>query len=423
MNKKTLSQWLVHLETAHSKGLIDMGLERITQVKNAMNLTPNCPVITVGGTNGKGSTCAFLSQIYTEAGYTVGTLTSPHLLTFNERIAINCQPVSDETIIAAFERIEAARGNISLTYFEFNTLAAVDIFRLHDVDVMILEVGLGGRLDAVNIFDTDCAITTSVDLDHQAFLGNTIEQVAHEKAGIFRANKPAICGQNPLPQSLVQHAQKIGAKLLTVQQDFVYQDQRTQWQYQFSGSLKTLSKPTLQGDYQLNNAACTLTAIECLRDQLPVSEAAINAGLQNARNIGRFQIMQQKPLVIMDVGHNPHAARALKRSLKTHAVSGKSCAVFSILADKDSDSVLEILRDEFDEWYIAPLHLQRGMTQAELANKLVTHQIQNVHAFDSVQAAYQAAFSESEENDRIVVFGSFHTVSETITLFKQGVAA
>lgn len=203
-----------------------MGLERITQVKNAMNLTPNCPVITVGGTNGKGSTCAFLSQIYTEAGYTVGTLTSPHLLTFNERIAINCQPVSDETIIAAFERIEAARGNISLTYFEFNTLAAVDIFRLHDVDVMILEVGLGGRLDAVNIFDTDCAITTSVDLDHQAFLGDTIEQVAHEKAGIFRANKPAICGQNPPPQSLVQHAQKIAAKLLTVQQDFVYQDQK-----------------------------------------------------------------------------------------------------------------------------------------------------------------------------------------------------
>ena len=206
MQHKTLSQWLAHLETAHSGGLIDMGLTRVSRVRDAMRLYPACPVITVGRTNGKGSVCAFLSRILTEAGYKVGTLTSPHLLRFNERIAVNCEPVSDSEIVAAFERIEAARGSVSLTYFEFNTLAAVDIFSRRKTDVMVLEVGLGGRLDAVNIFDADCAVITSVDLDHQAFLGDTVEQVAYEKAGIFRPRRPAVCGQNPVPDSMARHA-------------------------------------------------------------------------------------------------------------------------------------------------------------------------------------------------------------------------
>ena len=242
MQSKTLSQWLAHLETAHPT-TIDMGLTRVTQVKNAMDLAPSCPVITVGGTNGKGSTCAFLSHIYAAAGYKVGTLTSPHLLRFNERIAINSQPVSDEDIVAAFERIEAARGDVSLTYFEFNTLAAVDIFRLHQVDVMILEVGLGGRLDAVNAFDADCAIVTSVDLEHQAYLGDTVEQIAKEKAGIFRAGKPAIFGQDPAPHSLGQHAKNIGAKLLQLNHQFSYLTRIDSWQWQANnGSLKSICR-------------------------------------------------------------------------------------------------------------------------------------------------------------------------------------
>ena len=197
--QKSLNDWLSHLETAHSQGLIDMGLARVGEVKHRMGLQPTCPVVVVAGTNGKGSVCAFLTQIYKQAGFKVGTLTSPHLLRFNERIALNGQPVDDDSIVAAFERIEAARGEISLTYFEFNTLAAVDIFIQAQVDVMILDVGLGGRLDAVNVFDADVAVVTSVDLDHQAFLGDTIEQVGFEKAGVFRTGKPAICGQKPPP--------------------------------------------------------------------------------------------------------------------------------------------------------------------------------------------------------------------------------
>ena len=196
---KTLQDWLSYLETAHSSGLIDMGLERVGEVKKRMNLVPQCPVVVVAGTNGKGSVCAYLSHIYKEAGFKVGTLTSPHLLRYNERIAINTQPVSDDLIVSSFERIEAARGEISLTYFEFNALAAIDIFMRENVDVMILEVGLGGRLDAVNVFDGDCSVVTSVDLDHQAFLGDTVEQVGFEKAGVFRSGKPAVCGQNPAP--------------------------------------------------------------------------------------------------------------------------------------------------------------------------------------------------------------------------------
>ena len=411
MQTKTLPQWLAHLETAHHTP-IDMGLERVTQVKNAMNLAPACPVITVGGTNGKGSTCAFLSHIYAAAGYKVGTLTSPHLLRFNERIAINNQPVSDEEIVEAFERIEAARGDISLTYFEFNTLAAVDIFGQHQVDVMILEVGLGGRLDAVNIFDTDCAIVTSVDLDHQDYLGDSIEQIGKEKAGIFRAGKPAIFGQDPAPHSLGQHAKNIGAKLLQLNHQFSYIARIDSWQWQANnGSLKIdLPLPALQGAFQLNNAACAVAAVQIMRQQLPVSQEALAQGIAQAQNRARFQIIQQQPEIILDVAHNPHAARALASSL--NALPAKlTLAVFSILADKDSDSVISILRDSIDEWFIAPLDLPRGMTLTALTAKLKKHDIKAIHPHNTIQAAYTAALSQVTENDRIIVFGSFHTVA------------
>ena len=414
MPNKTLPQWLAHLETAHPT-TIDMGLTRVTEVKNAMNLVPSCPVIIVGGTNGKGSTCAFLSHIYAAAGYKVGTLTSPHLLRFNERIAINNQPVSDEDIVAAFERIEAARGDVSLTYFEFNTLAAVDIFRLHQVDVMILEVGLGGRLDAVNAFDADCAIVTSVDLEHQTYLGDTVEQIAKEKAGIFRAGKPAIFGQDPAPHSLGQHAKNIGAKLLQLNHQFSYIARIDSWQWQANnGSLKIdLPLPALQGAFQLNNAACAVAAVQIMRQQLPVSNEALAQGIAQAQNTARFQIIQQQPEIILDVAHNPHAARALASSLNALPAK-RTIAVFSILADKDSDAVINTLQGSIDEWYIAPLDLPRGMTLTALTAKLKKHNIQAIHPYNTIQAAYTAALSQVTENDRIIVFGSFHTVAEVL---------
>lgn len=424
---KTLNDWLSHLETAHSAGLIDMGLSRVGEVKAAMNLNPQCPVIVVAGTNGKGSVCAFLTQIYKQAGFKVGTLTSPHLLKFNERIAVNAEPVSDETIVASFERIEAARGDISLTYFEFNTLAAVDIFMREQVDVMVLEVGLGGRLDAVNIFDADCAVVTSIDLDHQSFLGDTIEQVGYEKAGVFRSGKPAICGQNPPPESLRRHAENIGAELLLIKRDFDFSKlEQQQWSFHFhpqsgqvfSDGLKrnrnALPIPALRGAYQLNNAACALAVIECLNDKLPIDIGSIKRGLLLVSNPGRFQVLPGWPLVILDVGHNPHAARALRQGLLALPFAQKRTAVFSILADKDIDQVLDIVKDQFDEWYIAPLHLPRGMDIAALSQKLSEHNIENITRFDNVQTAFQAALAASSENDRITVFGSFHTVAEVM---------
>ena len=422
-----LDQCLTHLETAHSAGLIDMGLARVAAVKQRMGLSPVCPLITVAGTNGKGSVCAYLTQIYTEAGYKVGTLTSPHLLRFNERIALNGEPVADADIIASFERIEAARGDVSLTYFEFNTLAAVDVFMRAGVEVMVLEVGLGGRLDAVNVFDADVAVITSVDLDHQAYLGDTVEQVAREKAGIMRAGKPAICAQVPVPTSLRDYAHTIGADLLVAGVDFGWQKmEQLQWSHRFhpqasalfSGSRArhALPIPALRGAFQLQNAACALSALACLDARLPVDIGAIKRGLVRVRNPGRFQVLPGRPLRVLDVGHNPHAARALRQSLLALPYAEKRLAVFSMLADKDIDSVLAILKDQFDHWLIAPLHLPRGLDIETLQAKLAKHGIENSVVYQDIQAAWQAALSQAGENDRIVAFGSFHTVADVLAL-------
>ena len=322
--------------------------------------------------------------------------------------------------MASFERIEAARAGISLTYFEFNTLAAVDIFTREKVDVMVLEVGLGGRLDAVNVFDADCAVVTSVDLDHQAFLGDTVEQVAFEKAGVFRSGKPAICGQTPPPESLRRHAGEIGAELLLIKRDFDFSTlENVQWSYRYhpqnsdgrTRNRNALPFPALRGAYQLSNAACALTVLECLGDRLPVDIAAIKRGLLLVENPGRFQVLPGRPLTVLDVGHNPHAARALRRSLINLMFAEKRTAVFSILADKDIDGVLDIIKDQFDEWYIAPLDVPRGMTAEVLVRKLSEHGIENVKVFENIEKAYRAALEKAGENDRIVVFGSFHTVA------------
>lgn len=422
-----LSSWLQHLENGVAGGEIEMGLARVSAVRDRMGLKPVCPLIVVGGTNGKGSVCAYLTQIYHEAGYRVGTLTSPHLLRFNERIAINGEAVTDNLIVSAFEHIETARAEIPLTYFEFNTLAAVDVFIRQQVDVMILEVGLGGRLDAVNIFDADVAVITSVDLDHEAFLGDTVEKVAFEKAGIMRAGKPVICAQIPVPHSLSSHAAEVGADLLLLGRDFdCHKMEMQQWSYRFhpqKSSLYTgeharhaLPIPVLRGNFQLSNAACALTVLECLSERLPLDIGAIKRGLLRVRHPGRFQVLPGRPVTVLDVGHNPHAARALRSSLIALPYAEKRMAVFSMLADKDIDAVLEIIKDQFDCWLIAPLALPRGMTVQALQEKFIQHNITAVTAYPDVKKAYQAALSEAGENDRIVVFGSFHTVAEIIDL-------
>ncbi|NUE81088.1 bifunctional tetrahydrofolate synthase/dihydrofolate synthase [Snodgrassella sp. ESL0304] len=422
-----LSSWLQHLENGVAGGEIEMGLARVGAVRDRMGLKPVCPLIVVGGTNGKGSVCAYLTQIYHEAGYRVGTLTSPHLLRFNERIAINGEAVADDLIVSAFEHIETARAEIPLTYFEFNTLAAVDVFIRQQVDVMILEVGLGGRLDAVNIFDADVAVITSVDLDHEAFLGDTVEKVAFEKAGIMRAGKPVICAQIPVPHSLSSHAAEVGADLLLLGRDFdCHKMEMQQWSYRFhpqESSLYTgeharhaLPIPVLRGNFQLSNAACALTVLECLSERLPLDIGAIKRGLLRVRHPGRFQVLPGRPVTVLDVGHNPHAARALRSSLIALPYAEKRMAVFSMLADKDIDVVLEIIKDQFDCWLIAPLALPRGMTEQALQQKFIQHNITAVTAYPDVKEAYQAALSEAGENDRIVVFGSFHTVAEIIDL-------
>lgn len=430
--QKSLEEWLTELEDGVYGGKIDLGLERITQVKNAMALHPACPVISVGGTNGKGSVCAFLTAIYREAGYKVGTLTSPHLLRFNERIAINGKPVDDNTIIQAFEKIEQSRGTTALSYFEFNALAAVLIFMQKQVDVMILEVGLGGRLDATNAWDSDVAAVVSVDLDHQHFLGDTVEQVAFEKAGIFRADKPAVCGQNPPPKSMLDYAQKIGTHLLSFKRDFdiAYKDEK-QWNFQFqpsenlSGSLKQISTkrrnalpiPALRGDYQLHNAAVSLAVIECLFHRLPVDNGAIRQGLLLAENAGRFQVLAGRPIRVLDVGHNPHAARALKKNLRKLPFAQRKIAVFSMLADKDMNQVIDILKEEFDEWYIAPLDLPRGRTAENIQAALIGAGVSadKITIFNHVKKAWETALNNASENDRIIVFGSFHTVAEAMS--------
>nr|WP_279037757.1 bifunctional tetrahydrofolate synthase/dihydrofolate synthase [Snodgrassella alvi] len=422
-----LSSWLQHLENGVAGGEIEMGLARVGTVRDRMGLKPVCPLIVVGGTNGKGSVCAYLTQIYHDAGYRVGTLTSPHLLRFNERIAINGEAVADDLIVSAFEHIETARAEIPLTYFEFNTLAAVDVFTRQQVDVMILEVGLGGRLDAVNIFDADVAVITSVDLDHEAFLGDTVEKVAFEKAGIMRAGKPVICAQIPVPHSLSSHAAEVGADLLVLGRDFdCHKMEMQQWSYRFhpqESSLYTgeharhaLPIPVLRGNFQLSNAACALTVLECLSERLPLDIGAIKRGLLRVRHPGRFQVLPGRPVTVLDVGHNPHAARALRSSLIALPYAEKRMAVFSMLADKDIDAVLEIIKDQFDCWLIAPLALPRGMTIQALQEKFIQHNITAVTAYPDVKEAYQAALSEAGENDRIVVFGSFHTVAEIIDL-------
>ena len=410
-----LENWLRRLEQLHPSA-IDLGLDRVRRVRDAMGLAPDFPLIVVGGTNGKGSTCACLEAILGAAGYKTGLYTSPHLLRYNERVRIAGVESPDADLIAAFERIDAARGDISLTYFEFGTLGAMAQFIDAGVDVAILEVGLGGRLDAVNVFDADAAIVTSVDLDHMDYLGDTREQIGFEKAGIYRAGRPAICADPAPPASLLAHARDIGADLRCAARDFSAQREGNHWTFRGCEThWPDLPLPAMAGAYQLRNAAGALAVLEALRARLPVSEAAIRQGLAAARVPGRFQRIARAPEVIVDVAHNPEAARALAATLREQPVAGRTLAVVGMLADKDAAGVFAALSGEIDAWWACTPASPRACDAGALAAVLRAHAgAAPVSVQPDVHAALAEARGEAHEGDRILVFGSFYTVAAVL---------
>lgn len=417
----SLQDWLKWQESSHPL-LIDLGLERAAQVFHALNpdyVKP--PTITVAGTNGKGSTIAYLESIYTAQGYRVGAYTSPHILKYNERIKINGKPVSDDEICKAFTRIESVRGNTSLSYFEFGTLAALDIFRRADVDVQLLEVGLGGRLDAVNIIDPDAAIITSISIDHIEWLGGTREAIGREKAGIFRAATPAIIGDPEPPQSLIQSAVERHALLYRIGKDFGYKKHSTGWDWFFSDrQILQLPEPGLKGEHQYRNASSVILAVTQMAETLPVTEASIKQGLKSVHLAGRFQLIDGEVPVLLDVGHNPQAVRTLADYITTVFPGRRIHAVFSMMKDKDIAGVLEIMNHVVYDWFFAPLANPRAASESVMREIFSQSSVANVaFGFNSFNEAFSAAKKQSREGDLLLVFGSFFLVSECLVEFEN----
>jgi dihydrofolate synthase/folylpolyglutamate synthase len=411
----TLADWLTHLETLHPK-TIALGLERVAQVKQRLNLQPDFPIIVVGGTNGKGSVCAMLESILHAAGYRVGCYTSPHLLHYNERVRIAKRQASDAELCASFEKIEQARDGISLTYFEFGTLAAMQCFIEHKVDVAILEVGLGGRLDAVNVFDNDCAVIASVDIDHTDYLGETREQIAFEKAGILRKGRVAICADEDVPQAIRDQAQQIGAELRCIGDEFSFTAHPGQWDFRsLSGTRSALPHPALRGAYQLRNASAALAALDVLKDRLPISMEAVRRGLGEVQLAGRFQFVPGKPSLILDVAHNPHAARSLAQNLAGLPPCPHTYAVFAMLADKDIAGVASALDPHIDTWLVAGINTPRSATAEKLDHVLEQCRVRGeIKICKNIPDALRYACNAAGENDRIIAFGSFYTVAEVM---------
>jgi dihydrofolate synthase/folylpolyglutamate synthase len=386
-------------------------------------------VITVGGTNGKGSTVAFLEALLAADGRRVGSYTSPHLLRYNERVRIAGHEASDAALVDAFERIESARGDLGLTYFEFGTLAALLLFAEAGLDVAVLEVGLGGRLDAVNIVDADCAVVTSIDLDHVDYLGDTREKIGFEKAGIFRGGRPAICADPAPPQTLVNHAAAIGAELWLFGRDFRYEGQagseRQQWSYVGPTMRRSaLAYPALRGANQLINTSAALAALEALRERLPVSAQDVRLGLANVELPGRFQVLPGRPAIVLDVAHNPHAAAALAQNLGGMGFFRYTYAVFGAMRDKDIAGVVKHLKGEVDHWCVTDLPTPRAASAEALEAELRGLGIadgpdSSVKRFATPALAFEDAVSRATDDDRIVVFGSFFTVGGVMAYRKS----
>jgi dihydrofolate synthase/folylpolyglutamate synthase len=422
-----LPDWLALLESRHAEVHIDMGLDRVRAVKERMNLAFDCPVIMVAGTNGKGSTCAMLESMLLRAGYRVGLYIKPHFLDFNERARINGEMATDDALVAAFNTVEAQRGDVDLTYFEFTTLAIMYLLSKSGIEVAILEVGLGGRLDAVNVVDADVAIVTSIDIDHKDYLGDTREEIGFEKAGIFRPGKPAICSDPQPPQSLIKHAEDIGADLWLLGRDFNYQGDKQQWSYGGRSQRRnSLAYPALRGANQLLNASAALAALEVLRLQLPVGAQEARTGLALVELPGRFQVLPGRPAVVLDVAHNPHAAATLAQNIANMGFAPFTYAVFGIMQDKDIDGVLASIAQHIDHWCVADLPSPRSARAQDLVDKLAANKPAGAKpdefsatAFANPAEAYANALSRAGENDRIVVFGSFYTVAGVMAARKS----
>ena len=432
----TLAEWLAHCERLHPV-IIDMGLERVGAVWRRAGVALGAPmgaedeeggdrpvVFTVAGTNGKGSTCAMLESILLASGFRTGVYGSPHLVRFEERCRIMGEPVGEADLVPHFEAIEAARiadgHETPMTYFEFTTLAILRLLATSNLDAVILEVGLGGRLDAVNVIDTDCAVITSIDLDHMEYLGPDRESIGREKAGIMRAGRPAIVSDPQPPQSIVDHAARLGADLWLFGRDHNYAGDRQQWSWggrskRFNG----MAYPSLRGANQLLNASGVLAALEAMRQRLPVSAQAVRTGLATVELPGRFQIIPGQPTLILDVAHNPHAAATLAANLDQMGFFPRTHAVWGAMADKDLGGMIARLRPLVDAWYCCDLPTARAAGGAQLkqaieadieARPMATAPKATVTTHADPMAALHAALAASDPADRIVVFGSFYTV-------------
>jgi dihydrofolate synthase/folylpolyglutamate synthase len=409
---RSLAGWLEYIERQHPQA-IALGLERVIEVFSRLEIKFSCPILTVGGTNGKGSTCAMLEAILASAGYRAGLYTSPHLLRYNERVRIAGREADDAALCEAFAAVEAARGAVPLTYFEFGTLATFFLFSKADLDAAILEVGLGGRLDAVNIVDADCAVLTSIGIDHVEYLGATREDIGREKAGIFRPGRPAVVADPLPPKSVLEQSQRTNSQLFLLGRDFGYLNQGTQWSYWSpAGKRSGLAHPALRGAMQLRNASAAFAALECLRERLPIAMQDVRRALAEVALPGRFQVLPGRPQVIHDVAHNPEAAAVLAGNLADSGFSPETIAVFGMLRDKDIAGVVRAVAPRITRWHLATLPGPRGADAADLMDVISRENIKSpAFTHETVAAALAAARKEAGESDKIVVFGSFLTVA------------
>ncbi len=416
-NTKSLQDWLTYLETLHPQE-IELGLERVQEVFHRQQLSQLAfKTIVVAGTNGKGSTIAMLESILLNAGYSIGSYTSPHLHVYNERVRIGGIDMDDSSLCRAFARVECARGNTSLSYFEFGTLAAFDLFSRHKLDVVLLEVGLGGRLDAVNIIDADISVITSIDIDHEEWLGSDREKIALEKAGIMREGHETFCGERDVPTSLRSMAQQTGTKLSVLGEDFdaLRHGQEWDWIEQGNAVLTSLPKPALGANCQYDNAALAVAVLQQLID-FPVDSFDIVEGLEKVQCPGRFERRDEGTECVFDVAHNPASAAVLAHTLSTDSVQGKTRLVFGVMVDKDIPQIVAQLSDQATQWYLAAPNIERAAEPVMLRDVCISNGISSeiVACFNSVSEAFQQAQEDSTENDRVVVCGSFYTVAEAM---------
>ena len=411
----TLDAWLARCELLHPKE-IDLTLDRVVRVKERLGLHFDAPVVTVAGTNGKGSTCAMLEAIALQAGYRVGLYSKPHLVHFEERCRINSSMVAADDLLPHFAAVEAARGDVGLTYFEFTLLAIARLLAASPLDLVILEVGMGGRFDAVNAFDSDCAVITSIDIDHVEYLGHDREAIGREKAGVMRRGKPVVVSDPMPPQSVLDEAEKVGADLWRFGRDFNYSGDQLQWNWAGRAQrFNALGYPALRGANQLLNASGVLAAFEALRERLPVTAQAVRNGFALVELPGRFQIVPGQPLLVLDVAHNPHAVATLARNLDQMGFHPRTHAVFGAMRDKDLATILARMAPLVDRWYFTDLPAQRAATAAELERTDAALGASGpgavvVSCHSGPAAALAAAIDAADPADRIVVFGSFYTV-------------